>query len=158
AGGAAGRLGRQHRLSNPGLGFPVGINAFTAAVLGGIGSSPGAMLGGLLLGVAEAFGADAFGDQFQDVVAFGLLLLVLLFILGLKLRNVGMKLEVLGAETKTIWTIATAVLTMFVWQLFRDSIPLKLGRDVGYKVNGSGLKNFLSLPSSQRCAVHALVM
>ena len=37
------------------------------------------MLGGLLLGVAEAFGADVFGDQYKDVVAFGLLILVLLF-------------------------------------------------------------------------------
>ena len=47
--------------------------------LGGIGSIPGAMLGGLVLGVAEAFGADVFGDQYKDVVAFGLLVLVLLF-------------------------------------------------------------------------------
>ncbi|MBX9754597.1 MAG: branched-chain amino acid ABC transporter permease LivH, partial [Pseudomonadaceae bacterium] len=57
----------------------VGIKAFTAAVLGGIGSIPGAMLGGLVLGIAEAFGADIFGDQYKDVVAFALLILVLLF-------------------------------------------------------------------------------
>ncbi|MGE8191293.1 ABC transporter permease subunit, partial [Pseudomonas sp. NPDC086278] len=74
---------RNHRYGegedNPNAGFLVGLKAFTAAVLGGIGSIPGAMLGGLVLGVAEAFGADIFGDQYKDVVAFGLLVLVLLF-------------------------------------------------------------------------------
>ncbi len=77
-----------------------------------------------------------------------LVILVSYPILGLKLRTVGIKLEVLGADAQTLWTIAAAALAMFVWQLFRDRIPLKLGRGVGYKVNGSGLKNFLSLPST----------
>jgi len=76
---AAVLLGLQYGVINPHLGFLAGIKAFTAAVLGGIGSIPGAMLGGLLLGVAEAFGADVFGDQYKDVVAFSLLVLVLLF-------------------------------------------------------------------------------
>ncbi|MFO6279364.1 DUF3382 domain-containing protein, partial [Pseudomonas aeruginosa] len=87
-----------------------------------------------------------------------LVILVSYPILGLKLRTVGIKLEVLGADAQTLWTIAAAALAMFVWQLFRDRIPLKLGRGVGYKVNGSGLKNFLSLPSTQRWAVLALVV
>jgi branched-chain amino acid transport system permease protein len=72
-------LGVQYGVINPNLGFLAGIKAFTAAVLGGIGSIPGAMLGGLVLGVVEAIGADIFGDQYKDVVAFGLLVLVLLF-------------------------------------------------------------------------------
>ncbi|MFT5781804.1 MAG: branched-chain amino acid transport system permease protein [Pseudomonas sp.] len=76
---AAVLLGMQYGVINPNAGFLIGIKAFTAAVLGGIGSIPGAMLGGLVLGIAEAFGADIFGDQYKDVVAFGLLILVLLF-------------------------------------------------------------------------------
>ncbi|PJI49267.1 MAG: high-affinity branched-chain amino acid ABC transporter permease LivH [Pseudomonas sp.] len=76
---AAVLLGLQYGVINPHIGFLAGIKAFTAAVLGGIGSIPGAMLGGLVLGVAEAFGADVFGDQYKDVVAFTLLVLVLLF-------------------------------------------------------------------------------
>ena len=76
---AAVLLSMQYGVINPNAGFLVGLKAFTAAVLGGIGSIPGAMLGGMVLGVAEAFGADIFGDQYKDVVAFGLLVLVLLF-------------------------------------------------------------------------------
>ena len=45
-------------------------------------------------------------------------------ILGLKLRTVGIKLGVLGADAQTLWTIAAAAPAMFVWQLFRDRIPL----------------------------------
>ena len=76
---AAVLLSMQYGVINPNSGFLAGIKAFTAAVLGGIGSIPGAMLGGLVLGVAEAFGADVFCDQYKDVVAFALLVLVLLF-------------------------------------------------------------------------------
>lgn len=64
---------------NPYIGFIVGLKAFTAAVLGGIGSIPGAMLGGLLLGLAESFSSGYLPTQYKDVVAFSLLVLVLLF-------------------------------------------------------------------------------
>ncbi|WP_099023171.1 branched-chain amino acid ABC transporter permease [Mycolicibacterium palauense] len=59
-------------------GFLLGIKAFSAAVLGGIGNLRGALLGGLLLGVMENYGQALFGTQWRDVVAFVLLVLVLL--------------------------------------------------------------------------------
>jgi len=64
---------------NPFIGFLAGIKAFTAAVLGGIGSIPGAMLGGVVLGVAETFAAAYLSSEYKDIVAFGLLVLILLF-------------------------------------------------------------------------------
>jgi len=60
------------------MGFMPGMKAFTAAVLGGIGNVPGAMLGGLLLGVSEALGAAFLPEaEWKDVFAFGILILVL---------------------------------------------------------------------------------
>ncbi|MFM8600162.1 MAG: branched-chain amino acid ABC transporter permease [Mycobacterium sp.] len=59
-------------------GFLLGIKAFSAAVLGGIGNLRGALLGGLLLGIMENYGQAIFGTQWRDVVAFVLLVLVLL--------------------------------------------------------------------------------
>lgn len=59
-------------------GFILGIKAFTAAVLGGIGNLRGALLGGLLLGLAENYGQTLFGGQWRDVVAFVVLIVVLM--------------------------------------------------------------------------------
>ena len=64
---------------NPYIGFLAGLKAFTAAVLGGIGSIPGAVLGGLLLGLTESITAGYFSSEYKDVVAFSLLILILLF-------------------------------------------------------------------------------
>ena len=69
------------------IGFLAGIKAFTAAVLGGIGNIPGAMLGGLVLGLLEAFAASymslltggAFGAEYKDIFAFSVLILILIF-------------------------------------------------------------------------------
>jgi branched-chain amino acid transport system permease protein len=69
------------------MGFILGLKAFSAAVLGGIGNIPGALLGGLLLGVIESLGAGYIGDltngflgsHYQDIFAFFILILVLIF-------------------------------------------------------------------------------
>ncbi|QGN57178.1 branched-chain amino acid ABC transporter permease [Nostocoides sp. HKS02] len=60
-------------------GFILGVKAFTAAVLGGIGNLRGALLGGFVLGVAESYGSAFFGSNWKDVVAFTLLVVILLF-------------------------------------------------------------------------------
>jgi len=62
------------------IGFVAGIKAFTAAVLGGIGNLPGAMLGGLLIGLIETFWSAYFTVEYKDVAAFGILVLVLIFL------------------------------------------------------------------------------
>ncbi len=72
-------LGMQYGVANPFIGFIAGLKAFTAAVLGGIGSIPGAMLGAMILGIAESMTAAYFTTEYKDVVAFGLLVLILLF-------------------------------------------------------------------------------
>ena len=59
------------------MGFSAGIKAFAAAVLGGIGSIRGAMAGGLVLGVTEAFAATFMSAAYKDLIAFSLLVLVL---------------------------------------------------------------------------------
>ncbi len=61
------------------IGFDAGIKAFTAAVLGGIGSLPGAMLGGLIIGLIEAFWAAYLSAEYKDVATFAILILVLMF-------------------------------------------------------------------------------
>jgi branched-chain amino acid transport system permease protein len=87
-GGLAGVLfGLHYSLVNPYSGFAPGMKAFTAAVLGGIGNIPGAMLGGMVLGLLEAFAASylsiltdgAFGAEYKDVFAFAVLILILIF-------------------------------------------------------------------------------
>ena len=72
---------------DPFVGFFPGIKAFTAAVLGGIGNLTGALLGGLVLGLLESFGASylgiftngAFGAEYKDILAFAILILILIF-------------------------------------------------------------------------------
>ncbi|MGH7773704.1 MAG: branched-chain amino acid ABC transporter permease [Candidatus Binatia bacterium] len=101
-GGVAGVLfGLHYSLVNPYTGFIPGLKAFTAAVLGGIGNIPGAVLGGIVLGLMEALAASylsiltngAFGAEYKDVFAFAVLILILTFrpkgLLGEKVREEG---------------------------------------------------------------------
>jgi branched-chain amino acid transport system permease protein len=62
------------------MGFVAGVKAFTAAVLGGIGSLPGAMIGGLLIGLIETFWSAYFSIEYKDVAAFSILVVVLIFL------------------------------------------------------------------------------
>ncbi len=71
-------LGQFYGVINPYIGFMAGMKAFTAAVLGGIGSIPGAMIGGLILGIAEALSSAYLSTEYKDVVSFALLIVVLL--------------------------------------------------------------------------------
>jgi branched-chain amino acid transport system permease protein len=69
----------EFEVTNYFVGFALGIKAFTAAVLGGIGNLRGALLGGVVLGLIENWGAIFFGSQWKDVIAFLILVVVLLF-------------------------------------------------------------------------------
>jgi len=63
----------------PTMGALLGMRAFTAAILGGIGSIPGTVIGGLILGVAEGLGAAYISTMWRDGIAFSIMILVLLF-------------------------------------------------------------------------------
>lgn len=80
-------VGTYYEIAHYQMGFMLGLKAFTAAVLGGIGNIAGAMAGGMLLGVIEALGAgyigdltgDFLGSHYQDIFAFFVLITVLVF-------------------------------------------------------------------------------
>jgi branched-chain amino acid transport system permease protein len=78
-GAAAGILvGMYYKAVFPMMGFAPGLKAFIAAVIGGIGSIPGAMIGGLIMGVAETLGAAYISSGYRDGIAFVILILILL--------------------------------------------------------------------------------
>jgi branched-chain amino acid transport system permease protein len=78
-GGAAGLLvGLYYGQINFTMGWVYGMKAFTAAILGGIGNIPGAMVGGLLLGVIEALGAAYLSIAWKDAIAFCVLIVILI--------------------------------------------------------------------------------
>jgi len=79
AGGAAMMFTLMYDQTRFNIGFLLGVKSFTAAVLGGIGNIRGALLGGIVLGLAENYGSSIFGGQWKDVIAFVVLLVVLMF-------------------------------------------------------------------------------
>lgn len=87
-----------------------------------------------------------------------LLLLISYPILGLKLSVIGIGLQVEGADAQTLWTIGLAAVAMFTWQLLRDRLP-GAGRLAAMTPSVPGqVKNWLTLPSTQRWIILALVM
>ena len=80
-GGAAGiMVAAFYNSLYPTMGYVAGVKAFAAAVLGGIGSVPGAMLGGVVLGVAEAFGAGYLSSLYRDGISYAVMIIVIIFI------------------------------------------------------------------------------
>src|ERR1700686_617525 len=78
--GAGGVIfGLYYNYTGAAVGFNAGLRAFTAAVLGGIGNVPGAMVGGLLIGLIEATGGQLIATEWTDVIIFSILVLVLVF-------------------------------------------------------------------------------
>lgn len=78
-GAAAGTLvGIYYKAAYPMMGYVPGLKAFIAAVIGGIGSIPGAMLGGLIMGVSESLGAAYISSGYRDAIAFIILIIILL--------------------------------------------------------------------------------
>lgn len=77
--GIAGVLvGTYYNIADPNIGMLYGLKAFVAAVLGGIGSIPGAVVGGLVLGIAEVMGVAFISPSFRDAIAFGILIFILI--------------------------------------------------------------------------------
>jgi branched-chain amino acid transport system permease protein len=78
--GAAGLIfGLYYNYTSFIIGYTAGLRAFTAAVLGGIGNIPGAMLGGICIGLIESLGGQYLAVRWTDVIIFSILILVLVF-------------------------------------------------------------------------------
>jgi branched-chain amino acid transport system permease protein len=77
--GAAGVLQSLRVPTTVAIGFVTGLKGFTAAVIGGIGSIPGAMVGGLMLGFAESFAQGYISTKWSDLIVFSILIMFMIF-------------------------------------------------------------------------------
>ena len=134
-GGLAGFLfGLHYSLVDPYSGFAPGLKAFTAAVLGGIGNIPGAMLGGMVLGLLEGFAASylsiltdgAFGAEYPDVFAFLVLIMIFIFVPEGCLVRPCARAGVSGS-LPSLGSLAYS-LPAPCWPLFSPSAPLSPGQ------------------------------
>ena len=129
---------------NPSSGAAAGLSAFVAATIGGLGSIPGAVLGGLLLGVAEAFGVYFLGGSYRDIIVFGSLVLVLL----LKPSGLLGKAHAIDSEPLTGTFLGGGRPMKLPWWgnlvivAFFAALPLLFGSALGPVVAGVGTQVF----------------
>lgn len=134
---------------NPSNGSTIGMTAFVAATIGGLGSIPGALAGGLVLGVVEALGISWLGDGAHDLITFGALLIILIVRpQGLLGRNVDVKSEPLtgtflgGGRPITLpwWGNAIAAVALLATPFFFNDYLSGIGTQVAiYAIAAVGL-------------------
>ena len=135
-GGVAGLLVGQYYASvAPSMGFQAGLKGFSAAIIGGLGSLPGAVIGGLVLGVAEAVGSNWLGLDYRNLIAFVFLILVLTLRPG---GLLGKPIVFQGSTTSAVffssgrplpiptWLIAAAVAVALVVPVALPLVPATL--------------------------------
>ncbi len=134
---------------NPSNGSTIGMTAFVAATIGGLGSIPGALAGGLVLGVVEALGISWLGDGAHDLITFGALLIILIVRpQGLLGRNVDVKSEPLtgtflgGGRPITLpwWGNVIAAVALLATPFFFNDYLSGIGTQVAiYAIAAVGL-------------------
>ncbi len=102
---------------------------------------------------------SAIGKNLKTAFFSALLVLAVAYpVLGLKLTTVGIRLEVHGASPAVLWTIAACAIAMFFWQLFRDRLGAAWAQAPKLPSMPGKASDFLTLPSTQRWAILALIM
>ncbi len=116
--GAAGLIfGLYYNYTHYGIGYTAGLRAFTAAVLGGIGNIPGAMLGGIIIGLIESLGGQYIAVRWTDVIIFSILIIVLVFrpagLLGTHYPETGHEASMLTLNSRALGLRDTLLLRRY---------------------------------------------